>query len=228
MSSPHELGIHGTVDMYRRGECRCEPCTAAFMRSVPHGTLSGARHHGCTCDLCIAARRTYGRAHAWVQREGRTVETLPPPKGRPNWSVEQIRAALHAYYEAHGELPDRKSGEGLPSGRTWYGAMKWLRTQGYTLGELLGRPQRRHVDPDFRWSLRAVADAAHDFAARNGRWPTSKDGAEEMLGGRTWGTAAGWLAQHGLTLTALSTAATAATGEREHAAGPTYETHASA
>lgn len=201
---PHELRIHGTVDMYRRGDCRCEPCTAAFMRSVPHGTLSGARHHGCTCDRCVTARRHDGRMHAWAGR----VHTDDPPEPtistRSTWSEDELRAALRAYHDIHGTFPDRKSREGLRSG-TWGAAQKWLRGRGLTFRGLLGLPAlRRHASATFAWSTEVIYAAACQFCSERRRWPTSKDGPVPALGGRTWGRANGWLRERGLTLASLA------------------------
>lgn len=208
VNSPHELGIHGTVDMYRCGGCRCEACTAAFMRSVPHGTLSGSRHHGCTCERCVAARRSYGRAHACtIQSLGQVAaepSAAPPP--RPEWSVEQIREALRNYHDKHGALPRRASSEGLPRG-TWGAAQKWLRGRGLTFRGLLGMAAwREHTAAKFEWSIDVIHAAARAFSARHQRWPTSKDGAMPELGGRTWGRANGWLRGQGLTLATLASA----------------------
>jgi hypothetical protein len=206
--SPHELGIHGTVDMYRRGGCRCEACTAAFMRSVPHGTLSGSRHHGCDCDACLTARRRYGREHAWTVQSlvNESAYASTPASPRTTWSVDQLRDALRAYHDAHGAFPGRKSTEGLPSG-TWGAAQKWLRGQGLTLRGLLGMAAwRAHTRVEFEWSVDVVYAAACTFSAARGRWPTSKDGAMAELGGRTWGRANGWLRGQGLTLATLAAA----------------------
>lgn len=206
--SPHELGIHGTVDMYRRGGCRCGPCTAAFMRSVPHGTLSGSRHHGCTCERCVTARRQYGRVYAWTtQSMGEDGEgPSSPPTPRAAWSEDRLRAALRAYHDAHGAFPGRKCTEGL-DGSTWGAAQKWLREHGLTFRDLLGMaPWRQHASAEFAWSVDVIYAVACAFSARHGRWPTSKDGAMPELGGRTWGRANGWLREQGLTLATLAAA----------------------
>lgn len=69
MPSIVDLNIHGTVDMYKRGKCRCDACTAAFMRYVPHGTMSGYTHHGCRCDKCREARSVFGKTTYRRQKE---------------------------------------------------------------------------------------------------------------------------------------------------------------
>lgn len=197
--SVHEAGIHGTVDMYKRGKCRCEPCTKAFMAYVPHGTPSGASHHRCPCTLCLEARRKYNREY---NRGG-----LPggaPAQQRAEWSKEELRESLALYLERHGRLPTRRETEKV-CGRSWVAAISWLRKQGLSLRDLLGMaPWRGGYAPDFEWSLDGIRAAAEQFAEVHGRWPTGADAADPNIGGRTWNAACTWLRQQGLTLSSLA------------------------
>lgn len=53
--TPAQLGIHGTVSMYLKGKCSCEPCKEAVAARIKHGTVGSYRKYRCRCDLCRAA-----------------------------------------------------------------------------------------------------------------------------------------------------------------------------
>ena len=194
MASIVELRIHGTVEMYKRGECRCSECTAAFMRYVPHGTISGYTHHGCRCDECREARNAHCRTS--TRESSRSVDPL---------SEALIVKAVEQHLAKHNELPSRSSTDttGL-GGRSWATAESWLRRHsGKTIRTLMGEQARPRFTDDFEWSEETIRSGAMEFMSRTGAWPTTKSGACPAFGGRTWEAAAGWLRKRGLTLAGL-------------------------
>jgi hypothetical protein len=187
----------GTYARYKQVGCRCAPCTAAFMRSVPHGTASGYRHHGCRCDAC----RKHKRAASKIER-GSADRAAP-------LTVEEIRAALVAYTEVNANLPrDSEVCEAL--GRSWGAVRQSLaRTDQKTYAALLGLPavERREVTTSrCVWTRPLILGAAQDFADRHGVWPsTSVLAGVDAFGGRSWAAAHRWLRQQGTSLAALAT-----------------------
>ena len=199
MPQVYELDIHGTADKYKRGGCRCDKCTAAWSRTVPHGTISGYISHKCHCDLCKNAKRKYELA-----RLGRPVTPEPTPQAaKGEWNLEVIKGALTAYVKKHDRIPRDKETEGLPEGRHWSAARNWAAKHGYTLRMLADDPRQHSMG--FEWSIEVITTAAVKHENETGEWPASHTTAHcEDFGGRCWQTAHQWLVDnHGITLRGL-------------------------
>lgn len=193
-----ELDIHGTVDKYKRGGCRCDKCTAAWSRTVPHGTVSGYISHKCRCDSCKNAKRQYELA-----RVGRPVTPKPIVQAaKGEWNLATIKRALTKFIKKHERIPRDGETEFLPAGRKWSAARNWAGKNGYTLRLLADDPRAHSMG--FEWGIESIEAAALAFEAETGEWPREDSGVCEDFGGRRWVTAAQWLRDtHGVTLRSL-------------------------
>lgn len=198
MPQVYELDVHGTVDKYKRGGCRCSQCTAAWSRTVPHGTVSGYISHKCRCDTCKNAKRQYELA-----RTGRPVTALPKLQAaKGEWSLEAIKEGLALFVAKHERCPRDSEAEFLPPGRRWSAARNFAGKHGWTLRLLADDPRAHTVG--FSWSREVIEGAALKYEAMTGEWPRDDAGACSDFGGRRWVTAAAWLREtHGLTLRSL-------------------------
>ena len=193
MPQVFELDIHGTVDKYKRGSCRCAPCTAAWNKWMPCGTVHKYQNHKCRCDLCKGAKRAYDEA-----RFGITITPKPPAV---EWSMEIIHDAVISFRARYGRMPGDRDTFALPVGQRWSVVRTWLGRRGYTLSGTLQDRSRQ----GFEWSLAVILAAAEASEAETGWWPRRELAKRcEAFGGRSWKSADAWLrAELGLSLARL-------------------------